>query len=71
MYDKPVNTYPSTIKFVPECLMTQEMCDKAVNSCFFIFDSISNQYKTQEMWSSIICEDSIKILSIMICSWLI
>ena len=49
MYDKPVKTYPSTIKFVPECLMTQVMCDKAVNSCFFIFDSISNQYKTQEM----------------------
>ena len=34
MCDKPVNTYPSTIKFVPECLMTQEMCDEAVNSCF-------------------------------------
>ena len=29
--------------------MTQEMCDKAVNRCFFVFDSISDQYKTQEM----------------------
>ena len=35
MRDKAVNNYPSTIEFVPECLMTQEMCDKAVNKCFF------------------------------------
>ena len=40
MCDKAVHTYSSTIKFVPECFMTQEMCDKAVNRCFFIFDSI-------------------------------
>ena len=37
MCDKAFNTYPSTIKFVPECFMTQEMCDKAVNSCFFLY----------------------------------
>ena len=49
MCDKAVDTYPSTIKFVPECFVTQGMCDKAVNKCFFVFDSISNQYKTQEM----------------------
>ena len=30
MCDKVVNTYPS-IKCVPECFMTQRMCDKAVN----------------------------------------
>ena len=57
MCDKAVNTYPSTIRFVPEYLMTQEMCDKAVNRCFFVFVSIPNQYKPQEMYSSIICED--------------
>ena len=34
MCDKPVNTYSSAIKFVPECFMTQEMCEKAVNVCF-------------------------------------
>ena len=34
MCDKAVNSYPSTIKVIPECFMTQEMCDKAVNSCF-------------------------------------
>ena len=30
-FDKAVNTYPSTVKFVSEFLMTQKMCDKAVN----------------------------------------
>ena len=35
MCDKAVNTYPSTINFAPECFMTQEMCDKAVNRRFF------------------------------------
>ena len=34
MCDKDVSIYPSTIKFVPECYKTQEMCDKAVNRCF-------------------------------------
>ena len=45
MCDKAVNTYPSTIKFVPEFFMTQEMCDKAVNRCFFVFVSISETPK--------------------------
>ena len=40
MFHKPVDTYPSTIKCVPECFITHEMCDKAVNSCFFVFHSI-------------------------------
>ena len=43
------------LKFVPECFMThmtQEMCDKAVNRCFFVFHSIPDQYKTQEMCGS-------------------
>ena len=34
--------------------MIQEMWDKAVNRCFFVFDSIPNQYKTQGMYDSII-----------------
>ena len=41
--DKDVNTYPLTIKFVPEWLITQEMCDKPVTRCLFLFDSIFNQ----------------------------
>ena len=37
MCGKAVNTYPSTIKFVPEYFMTQKICNKAVNTCFFVF----------------------------------
>ena len=33
MCDKAVYTYPSTIKFVPKCVITQEMCGKAVYYC--------------------------------------
>ena len=33
MCDKAVNTDSSTIKFVPECSKTQEMCNKAFNKC--------------------------------------
>ena len=32
MCDRAVNTYDSTIKFVPGCYISQEMCDKTVNS---------------------------------------
>ena len=35
MCDKVVNTYPSAIKFVSECITTQEMSNKVVNICFF------------------------------------
>ena len=40
MWDKDVDTYPSTIKFVPKPYITQETCDKAVNRrflCFILF----------------------------------
>ena len=43
MCDKAVNNYLSTIKFVSECLITQEMFNKAVNRYFFVFGSILNQ----------------------------
>ena len=36
MRDKAASTYASTIKLVPECFMTQKMCDKAVNR-FFLY----------------------------------
>ena len=29
------------------------MCDKAVNRCFFVFASIPDQYKTQEMFNTV------------------
>ena len=49
------------MKFVPECPMTHKMCDKAVNRCFFVFDSIPNQYITQEMCNNFISEDPFSI----------
>ena len=47
MCDKAVDTHPSTIQFVSECCKTQKMCYKAVNRCFFVFDSIPDQNKTE------------------------
>ena len=49
-----VNNYPSTILFVPECYKTQGKCNKAVNTCFFLFDFVPNQHKTQTM-----CEETV------------
>ena len=40
------------MKFVPDCFMTQEMCDKAVIRDFCVSDSIPGQHKTQEMCDS-------------------
>ena len=57
-----LRTYRSTIKFVPECIMTQEMCNKAVNRCFFVFGSIPDQYKIREMCDRIVSEDSFFIV---------
>ena len=62
MCDRDVDTYPSTIKFVPECHKIQEMYNKAVNRCFFVFNSISYQYKTQEMCDSVLSEDPFLIV---------
>ena len=35
MCDKTVNNYSYTLKFVPECYMTQKMCDNAVSTHHF------------------------------------
>ena len=45
-----------------ECLITQEMSDKAVNRCFFVFDSIPDLYKTQEMCDRVASEDPFLIV---------
>ena len=49
MCDKAVDAYVSTIKFVPKCYRTQEMCNKAIHRCFFVFASNLDQYKSQEI----------------------
>ena len=33
------------------------MCNKAVNRCVFVFGSIPDRYKTQEMCYSVVSED--------------
>ena len=33
------------------------MCYKAVNTCFFIFNSVPDQYKTQEMCNRVGSKD--------------
>ena len=37
MCDKTVNSYCSTVQFVPDSNKTKEMCDKAANRCFLLF----------------------------------
>ena len=37
--------------------MTQELCNKTVNRCFFVCDSFPDQYKTQEMCDKAVSED--------------
>ena len=56
MCDKAGDTYPSNIKFVCKWFITQEMCDKEVR-CFFVFHSIPNHNKTQEMCDTVVSED--------------
>ena len=38
------------------------MFDEAVNRCFFVFDSILNQYKSQEMCDRVVSKDSVLIV---------
>ena len=35
-------------------LKTQDMCNKAVKTCFFLFDSVPHRYKSQKM-----CDEAI------------
>ena len=36
------------------------MCDKAVDKCHFVFDSLPDQHKTKEMWHKLVSEDYFK-----------
>ena len=66
MGDKAVYTYPSTIKFARECFMTQEMCNKAVDSYLFPLDSIPDWYKTWEMFDRAVSDDAFLIVIALI-----
>ena len=38
------------------------MCDKVVNTCFFVFHSVSDQYKTQEICDRVVPEDPFMLI---------
>ena len=46
MCDKAVGTYSSAIQFVPEGGESQETCDKAIDTCPFVFASVPDRYMT-------------------------
>ena len=46
---------------VPDRFKTQEMCDTAVDTCPFVFHSVSDGYITQELWNKIFSEDNFKL----------
>ena len=49
MCNRAVDNYDHALENSNECRKTQEMCHEAVDTCPFVFDSIPDQYKTQEM----------------------
>ena len=68
--DKTVDTYCSTIEYVPDGFNIQEMCDKAIHKCHFMFNSVPSKFKTQETCDKIVsdypfklkyCHDDIKL----------
>ena len=47
----------SAIQFIPHRFKAQEMCDKAVDTCLFVFDSVPDWYITQELCNKVVSED--------------
>ena len=44
---KAVSTYPYIIEFPPDQFKASELCDKAVDTCPFVFVSVSDRYITE------------------------
>ena len=61
-YDEAVNTSPSLVQFVPEGCKTHKICNKDVNRCFFVSDSIPDWYKTQQMRDRVVSVDRFLIV---------
>ena len=64
--NKAVYTYPSTIKFAPECFVTQEMCNEAADNYLFLLDSIPDWYKTREICDRAVFDDAFLIVIALI-----
>ena len=56
--DKVVITYPSALIFFPEWLKPQETCDKTVDACRFLFNSVLDQYITEELCGKVVSKES-------------
>ena len=48
MCNKTVDNYPCALKLVRECFMTQEMCDKVVNTHSSARQFVPKWYETQK-----------------------
>ena len=64
MCDKVVNSYPSTIKFVPECIMTKEICGTVVSDDPFSVVYCPDKYIIQKMYDEAV-DDSIATLKLI------
>ena len=49
--DKAIDNYVHSLEFVPDCYKTRKMF-KTVNTCFFVFNFVYYQCKTQKKWQS-------------------
>ena len=45
------------MQFGPEFYKTEEMCQKAVDTCPFVFHSVSDQYITQEICDKVVSRE--------------
>ena len=56
MCDKAINDYTSAIQLIPNGCITQEIYNKTVNVCTFVFYSFPDQFKTREMCCRVVSE---------------
>ena len=50
------------MEYVPDQFKTSEMCDKVIDRCFLVFDSILDQCKTQVIRDRVVSEDPFLIV---------
>ena len=50
------------MEFVPDRFKTPETCDRAIDRCFLVFDSILDQYKPQVICDRVVSEDPFLIV---------
>ena len=58
---RQLNYYPNSLEYVPDCYITQEMCEKAVDTYPSTVIHVFNCYKTQK-----ICEKAVDTCPFML-----